>query len=214
MQPPFRDPSSGWRRPVAKPARRAPPALRWLIDGAPAIAFLAVILITHNFRTATWFVVGGAMLALAVSLIFERRIAPLPAVTGALAVVFGGASLIFHRADILQMKMTIVDAALGAALLGGLAIGKNPLKLLLGGAFELADRAWKVLAVRYAMFWWACAAANEFVRRTQSQETWAAFRVAVLIAAVVFALAQTPYLLKHSRQAKDLGPPEPPDPGF
>ncbi|HEY5106332.1 MAG TPA: septation protein IspZ [Caulobacteraceae bacterium] len=199
---------------MTEPARKAPPALRWVIDGAPAVAFLVVILVTHNFRTATWFVVGGAVLALAISLIFERRIAPLPAVTGALAIAFGGASLIFHRADILQMKMTIVDAALGTALLGGLAIGRNPLKLLLGGAFELDDRAWKVLAVRYALFWWACAGANEFVRRTQSQETWATFRVAVLIAAVVFALAQTPYLLKHSREAKDIDPPEPPDPGF
>ena len=56
------------------------------------------------------------------------------------------------------MKMTIVDGLLGAALFIGLAMGKNPLKALLGSAFELPDRAWKVLAIRYGLFWWACAA--------------------------------------------------------
>jgi len=199
---------------MPEPPRKAPPALRWVIDGAPAVAFLIVILVTHDFRTATWFVVGGAVLALAVSLIFERRIAPLPAVTGALAVAFGGASLIFHRADILQMKMTIVDGLLGAVLFGGLALKKNPLKYILGSAFHLTDRAWATLAVRYGAFWWACALANEAIRRTQSQETWAIFRVAVLVAAVVFALAQTPFLLKHSRSPEEVETPEPPDPGF
>ncbi|HZL00526.1 MAG TPA: septation protein IspZ, partial [Caulobacteraceae bacterium] len=161
--------------------------LRWTIDGAPAVAFLAVLLITHDFRLATWWVVGGSAVALAAGLVLERRIAPLPAVSGGMAMVFGGASLILHRADILQMKMTIVDAVLGAVLFGGLAIRKNPLKFILGGAFALTDKAWGVLAVRYGLFWWACAVANEFVRRTQTAETWGIFRVAVIVAAVVFA---------------------------
>jgi len=199
---------------MAEPRRKAPPALRWAIDGAPAVAFLIVLLVTHDFRLATWFVIGGAVLALAIALIFERRIAPLPALTGGMAVVFGGASLILHRADILQMKMTFVDAALGAVLFGALALGRNPLKFILGGAFHLPDRAWKVLAVRYGLFWWACALANEVVRRGFSQEIWAAFRVGALIAAVVFALVQTPFLLKHAIDPGEVEPPEPPDPGL
>ena len=199
--------------PIPLPPKAAP-WLRYAIDGAPAVAFLAVLLITHDFRMATWFVVGGAALALAVSLVVERRIAPLPAVTGALALVFGGASLFLHRADILQMKMTIVDGLLGAVLFGGLALKKNPLKYILGGAFHLTDRAWATLAIRYGAFWWACALANEIVRRTQSQETWAIFRIVVIVAAIVFALAQTPFLLKHSHASEDVAPPEPPDPGF
>jgi intracellular septation protein len=190
------------------------PWLRYAVDGLPAVAFLGVIVITHDSRLATWFVVGAALLALAVSLIVERRIRPLPAITGALALVFGGASLFLHRLDILQMKMTIVDVILGAVLLGGLLIKKNPLKYMLGGAFALPERAWTILAVRYALFWWACAGANEFVRRTQTAETWATFRVVVLVGAVVFAVAQTPFLMKHNLAPHPEKTPEPPDPGF
>jgi intracellular septation protein len=194
--------------------RSIPPWFRYLVDGAPAVVFLIVLLATRNFRLATWFVVVGAALALALSLVVDRRVAPLPAVTGVLALVFGGLSLALHRADILQMKMTIVDGILGALLFGGLAMKKNPLKMILGGSFKLTDHAWAVLAIRYGVFWWACAAANEIVRRTQTAEMWAMFRVAVLVTAVVFALAQTPFLLKHNRSDEAPPTPEPPDPGF
>jgi intracellular septation protein len=195
---------------MAEPPRGAS-WVRSAIDGAPAVAFLAVLLVTRDFRLATWFVVVGSALALAAGLIIERRIAPLPAISGSLALVFGGASLYFHRADLLQMKMTIVDGLLGAALFIGLALGKNPLKAILGHAFQLSDRAWRILAVRYGAFWWASAAANEWVRRTQTAEVWAEFRVAAIVAAVVFAIAQTPFLMKQNRQGVA---PEPPDPGF
>jgi intracellular septation protein len=195
----------------------APPATSWIrhaVDGAPAVVFLIVLLVTRDFALATWFVVGGSAVALATGLIVERRLAPLPAFSGVLALLFGGASLVLHRADILQMKMTIVDGVLGAVLFGGLAMKKNPLKALLGGAFQLRDREWRILAIRYGVFWWACALANEVVRRTQTAETWAVFRVVVLVGAVVFALAQTPFLMKHGRMGKPADIPEPPESGL
>ncbi len=188
--------------------------IRWVADATPACAFLVVLLATHNFRLATWWLVGAAVLALAVGLAVERRLAPLPTVIGVTAIVFGGASLALRRNDILQMKMTIVDAFLGALLFGGLLLGRNPLKFVLGGAVRLSDRAWKVLAVRYGLFWWLCAAANEFVRRTQTAETWAMFRVAAIGAALVFALAQVPFLMKQGALSDPPAPPDPPEPGF
>jgi intracellular septation protein len=184
------------------------------VDGAPAIVFLIVLLATRDFPLATWFMVGGSALALAVGLIVERRLAPLPAASGALSLIAGGASLVLHRADILQMKMTILDGVLGAVLFIGLAMKKNPLKALLGGAFDLTDAAWRVLAIRYGLFWWACAIANEIVRRTQGAQVWAEFRVVVLVAAVAFALAQTPFLMKHNRTGKTAELPEPPESGL
>jgi intracellular septation protein len=188
--------------------------VRHAVDSAPAILFLIVLLATRSFPLATWFLVGGSAVALIVGLVVERRVAPLPAFSGVLALVFGVASLVLHRADILQMKMTIVDGILGAVLFGGLALNKNPLKALLGGAFHMADSAWRSLAIRYGLFWWACAVANEVIRRTQSAETWAIFRVAVIVAAVVFALAQTPFLLRHSRTSAPPELPEPPESGL
>jgi intracellular septation protein len=189
-------------------------ALRQLLNAAPAVAFLIVLLITHDFRSATWVLVGLSAVALAVSLIVERRIAPIPAFSGGAALVFGGLSLALHRNDLLQMKMTIVDGALGLALFVGLALKRNPLKLLLGAAISLPDEAWRVLTIRYALFFWASAIANEIVRRTQTPEVWATFRVVAIVAAVLFGAAQFPLLKKYWRDDTPAPAPEPPEPGF
>jgi intracellular septation protein len=197
------------------PAAKTPPSwLHNLINAAPAVAFLVDLLITHQFRHATWMLIAASLAALALSLVLERKIAPIPAFSGGAALVFGGLSLLLHRADLLQMKMTIVDATLGALLLGGLALGRNPLKLLLGAALTLPDRAWRVLTIRYALFFWACAVANEVIRRTQTAEVWATFRVAAIVGAVVFGAAQAPFLMKHMAKGEAPPPAEPPEPGF
>ena len=185
-----------------------------LANAAPTVGFLAALLITHDFPKASWVMIALSVLALALSLILERRIAPIPAFSGAMALVFGGLSIALHRNDLLQMKMSIVDGALGAALFGGLALKKNPLKLLLGGAMSLPDQAWRVLTIRYGLFFWASALANEVVRRTQTPEVWATFRVAAIVAAVLFGAAQFPLLRKYWHDPAPGEAPEPPEPGF
>ncbi len=193
---------------------KASSTLIHLANAAPTVGFLAALLITHDFPKASWVMVALSTMALALSLILERRIAPIPAFSGVMALVFGGLSIALHRNDLLQMKMSIVDGALGAALFGGLALRKNPLKVLLGSAMSLPDGAWRVLTIRYGVFFWASALANEFVRRTQTPEVWASFRVAAIVAAVLFGAAQFPLLRKYWRDPTPAEAPEPPEPGF
>jgi intracellular septation protein len=192
----------------------AAPVVRQIANAAPAIGFLATLLITHDFRNATWALVGLSVVALALSLAVERCIAPIPAFSGGAALVFGGLSLALHRNDLLQMKMTIVDGCLGAALFGGLILKRNPLKMLLGSALTLPDPAWRVLTIRYGLFFWGSAMANEIVRRTQTPEIWATFRVIAIVAAVVFGIAQFPLLRKYWREDAAEPAVEPPEPGF
>jgi intracellular septation protein len=192
----------------------AVPVVRQIANAAPAIGFLAALLITHDFRNATWVLVGLSVVALALSLVVERRIAPIPAFSGGAALVFGGLSLALHRNDLLQMKMTIVDGCLGAALFGGLILKRNPLKTLLGSALTLPDPAWRVLTIRYGLFFWGSAIANEIVRRTQTPEIWATFRVIAIVAAVLFGIAQFPLLRKYWREDASEPAVEPPEPGF
>ena len=61
---------------------------------------------------------------------------------------------------------------------------------------------------------WACAVANEIVRRTQTTEVWAVFRVGAIVAAVLFGVLQMPLLMKYVRQRGEPELPEPPEPGF
>ena len=188
--------------------------VRTAVDYAAPIAFVGTLLITHNFQVATGVLVGASALALLLGWIAERRLAPLPLMAGGAAVIFGGLTLIFHDSAFVKMKLTVVDTVLGLVLLGGLKLGKNPLKSLMGEAVKLPDAAWKTLTVRYAAFFFVCAIANEAVWRTQSDERWGVFRLILLGAALVFSVFQTPFLMKHMISEDLEATPTPPDAGF
>ena len=58
-----------------------------------------------------------------------------------------------------------------------------------------------MLTIRYGLFFWASALANEIIRRTQTAEVWATFRVVAIVAAVLFGAAQFPLLRKYWHDA-------------
>lgn len=181
--------------------------VRYFVDYAALAAFLAAFLVTRDIQKATWGLVVGSIVAIAVGFAVERRIAPLPLFVGGAGLVFGGASLFFHDPRILKVKPTIVNTAIGLLLLGGLVLKKHPLKLVLGEAFAMPDAVWRRLTLNYAGFFLGLAALNEFVWRTQTDEAWVYFRFpGMMIITVVFSIAHAPLLMKYVK-AEELPPP-------
>jgi intracellular septation protein len=179
----------------------SPSVARWVrlfVDYAGLVAFLATIAITGSAIAASWAVVAGSLAALAAGLLLEKRLAPIPLVTAIFGVIFGGATLIFHDERIIKMKLTILDAGFGLFLLTGALRGKNPLKALMGDAFHLPDPVVRTLTLRYAAFFFALAAANEVIWRTQTTRIWGLYKfpgTAILI--FIFAMSQAPLMMKH-----------------
>lgn len=182
--------------------------VRWFVDYSALAVFLVAFFATgRNITQATWALVAGSAVALLVGLAVERRIAPFPAIAGGAALVFGGLSLFFHDPRLLKIKPTVMNTVFAAALLGGMAMGKNPLKLLLGESFDMPDKVWRRLTLHYALFFLALAGLNEAVWRTQSDSTWVLFRFpGLLILTLIFSFAHAPLLMKYVR-AENLPPP-------
>ncbi|MDB5418718.1 MAG: intracellular septation protein [Phenylobacterium sp.] len=178
-----------------------PKVARWVrlfVDYAGLVAFLVTIAITGSAIAASWAVVAGSLAALAVGFALEKRLAPIPLVTAIFGVLFGGATLIFHDERIIKMKLTILDAGIGVFLLTGALRGKNPLKALMGDAFHLPDPVVRILTLRYALFFFALAATNEVVWRTQSTRMWGFFKFpGVPLLIFLFAMTQAPLMMKH-----------------
>jgi intracellular septation protein len=188
--------------------------VRTFVDYAAALAFLGTVLLTRNFELATWVLVGASAIALAVGWIAERKLAPLPLFSGALALIFGGLTLIFHDSAFVKMKMTVVDLLLAGFLISGLWTKRHPLKVLVGDALIMSDAAWRTLTMRYAIFFFACAVINEVVWRTQPDDKWAIWRLVAMGAALAFSVSQTPFLMKHLQDPDKAQTPEPPEAGF
>ena len=176
---------------------------RYGVDYLAPLAFLVTYFVTKDMMKASGALVVGSLIALAAGLIVERRIAPLPAFAAVAGIVFGGLALAFHDDRFVKIKATAINAALGALLLGGVAMGKNPLKLLLGEA---------ELAVRYGIFDLFLAGLNEIVWRNFSNDIWVPFRMpGLMILTLIFSLSQVPFFMKYADQDDpEAGEPPPP----
>lgn len=124
-------------------------------------------------------------------------------------IVIGGfalAAFIFDDKRFVFMKPTVMNVIFGLAILGGVIFKKNVIKLLMGSAFELPDDKWNILAIRWAIFFFAMAALNEVIWRTFSEEFWANFKVfGFFPLTILFTLTQVPFLTKHAQGLDTLG---------
>jgi intracellular septation protein len=174
--------------------------LRLAIDYSGAAVFVIGYFLTKDFQTATWCLVAVSALALAAGFILERRIAPLPLIYGGAALVFGSLTLVFHDPRFVKMKTTFVDLALGTAMLVGLALGKSPIKLLVGESLRMSDSGWRRLTFRFGLFFLCMALLNEIVWRTQPDHVWVLFRMpGLLILSFLFSFTQIPMMMKDAK---------------
>src|SRR4051812_6789823 len=183
---------------TAPTARKAPKWVHYLIDYGGLAAWLLTLVITRSAVTSSWVIVGASILALLIGLAVERRIAPMPLVTAVLGLIFGGLTLFFHDERFIKVKPTILYVAFGLFLITGALRGKNPLKVLMGDAFHLPDPVVRTLTLRYALFFFALAIANEIVWRTQTTLFWGFFKFpGVPVIIFLFAMTQAPLMMKH-----------------
>jgi intracellular septation protein len=157
---------------------------------------------------ATLWLVAGSAVALLVGLVAERRLAPMPLISGLFALVFGGLTIALHNPVFIKIKPTVVNVTFGAGLLIGLALRKNPLKWMMQEALSLPDDAWRKLTVRYALYFLFAAALNEAVWRTQPEKVWVLFRMpGLLILVFIFSVTQVPFMMKYLKTPEPVPPP-------
>ena len=204
---------------MAEDTPKQNPTVRAIVDYGGLAVFVLVYfvakLVLHEppnpaLLTATWGLVAGSALALAVGLVAERRIAPLPLFAGVVALIFGGLTLIFHDPRFVKIKPTAINIVLGGVMLIGTAMGKNPLKALFSGALNLTPQGWRTLTIRYGIFFLIMAALNEAVWRTQPDSVWVLFRFPGLQAlSLLFALTQVPMMMKDMKAMESAAELEP-----
>ena len=194
--------------PVTGPAAAAPrklnPALKLVLEFGPLGLFF-VASYRYNLHIATAVLMVGVVVALVASYAIVRRVPAMPLVTAVAVLVFGALTFYFDNPIFIKVKPTIVNCIFGTVLLGGLAFNKSLLSVLLDSALHLDEEGWRKLTFRWGLFFFALAALNEIVWRTQTDVFWAGFKVfGTMPITVVFALCQVRLILRH-----ELKPDEP-----
>lgn len=177
----------------------------FLVDFGP----IAIFVVLYNYLrrsdpdgaiyTAAAVFTLAAIIALAYSRLKHGKFSGTLLFTTLIIILTVALAYFFKDPRFIYMKPTVVNAVFGVVTIGGVFAGKNVIKMMMGGAFKLPVKAWNTLAIRWGLFFFAMAALNEIIWRTQTEAFWANFKLlGFLPLTFVFTLTQVPFIMKHN----------------
>lgn len=171
--------------------------IKLVVEFGPLLVFFVA-----NSRFGIYTGTGAFMVATVISLIASwtllGRIAVMPLITSVFVLVFGGLTLWLQDDHFIKIKPTIVNGLFAAILFGGLLTGRLFLKIVFGEVMRLSEDGWRILTLRWALFFVFLAGLNEVMWRFFSTDTWVAFKVfGIMPITFVFALCQIGLLKKY-----------------
>jgi intracellular septation protein len=174
------------------------PWLKLTLDVGPLILFFVANARAGIF-VATAAFMAAVVVALAVSYALIRRFPVMTVVSTVIVVVFGGLTLLLHDDLFIKLKPTIIYLLFASVLVGGLILRKPLLETVFDSVFHLTEDGWRILTMRWTIFFFLLAIANEIVWRTQTTDFWVSFKLfAVVPATFVFAALQYPLMTKYA----------------
>jgi intracellular septation protein len=152
-----------------------------LLALAPLAAFFIAYL-SRGLYTATAVLMVAVVALLGVDWLRERRIPPLHALSAALVLILGGATLALHNRHFIQWKATILFWVLSVAFIASFWVGERTLtQRFLGPALEgrqgASDTLWRWLNGWSALFYALLGAANLVVAYYASERVWVHFKI-------------------------------------
>ncbi|BAC45737.1 bll0472 [Bradyrhizobium diazoefficiens USDA 110] len=151
-----------------------------------------------NLFAATGAFMVAIVAAMIASYVVTRHIPIMAIVTGVIVLVFGTLTLVLHDETFIKVKPTIIYGLFAAILGGGLLFGRSFIAVMFDQMFNLTPQGWRILTLRWALFFAGMAVLNEIVWRTQSTDFWVNFKVfGVTPITMIFAIAQMPLTKRY-----------------
>lgn len=201
-----RDPSDPKRKrinPVLKLALEIGPLLvfffansraEWLAGQYPLLASLG-----QPIFIASAFFMAATAIALTVSWILLRTLPIMPILSAVIIFVFGALGFWLQDELFFKIKPTIINTMFGVILLGGLWFGKSLLGYVFDSAFKLDPEGWRILTIRWGLYFLLMAVVNELIWRNFSTDFWVGFKVwGNMPLSIIFMLLQVPLMQRHA----------------
>src|SRR3569833_925123 len=174
------------------------PLFKLATELGPLVVFFVFNAKFHLFVATGAFMVAivAAMIA---SFVVTRHVPLKEIVTGINVLVFGTLTLVLHDETFIKVKPTIIYSLFALVLGGGLLFGRSFIAIMFDQMFNLTPTGWRLLTMRWALFFAALAVLNEIVWRTQTTNVWVTFKaVGVTLLTAVFAVAQMRLINRYS----------------
>ncbi|MAU40918.1 MAG: septation protein A [Kordiimonas sp.] len=174
--------------------------LKLLIEAGPIILFF-IANGQWGLMTATAIFMAAMIVSMGMSYALTKHIPLMLWISVFLVLVFGGATLYFDDELFIKLKPTILYGLFSVTLMFGYLTKRPLIKTLFESGFPpLADIAWHKMTRNWGLFFAAMALLNEYIWRNYATDTWIASKLAVFLPlSLVFAMAQTPLILKYQQ---------------
>ena len=180
------------------------PLFKLATELGPLIVFF-VVNAKFNLFAATGAFMVAIVAAMIASYVVTKHIPMMVLVTGAIVLVFGTLTLVLHDETFIKMKPTIVYTLFAATLGGGLLFGRSFIAIMFDQMFNLTPHGWRILTMRWALWFFAMAILNEIIWRTQSTDFWVAFKVFGMVPlTMLFAVTQMPLVKRYHLEPASL----------
>jgi intracellular septation protein len=158
-----------------------------------------------NLFIATGVFMVAVLAAMIASYMVTRHVPMMAIVTAVVVIVFGALTLVLQDETFIKMKPTIVYTLFAAILAGGLLFGRSFIAIMFDQMFNLTLQGWRILTMRWALWFFAMAVLNEIIWRTQSTDFWVAFKVFGMVPlTMLFAVTQMPLIKRYRLEPASL----------
>src|SRR5207244_1008459 len=173
------------------------PLFKLATELGPLIVFFVANAKFHLFVATGAFMVA-IVAAMVASYVVTKHVPLMALVTGIVVLVFGTLTLVLHDETFIKLKPTIIYSLFALVLGGGLLFGRSFIAIMFDQMFNLTPQGWRILTMRWALFFAALAVLNEAVWRTQSTDFWVNFKVfGVTPLTMGFAISQMPLIKRY-----------------
>ena len=180
------------------------PVFKLATELGPLIVFF-VANAKFNLFVATGAFMVAIVAAMIASYVVVRHVPMMAIVTAVIVLMFGTLTLVLHDETFIKIKPTIIYGLFAAILGGGLLFGRSFIAILFNQMFNLTPKGWRILTMRWALFFLGMAVLNEIIWRTQSTDFWVAFKAfGAVPLTMVFAISQMPVIKRYHQEPATL----------
>jgi intracellular septation protein len=195
--------------PLAPQARAA--AVKFLFDVFPVVLFFVAFKLADIY-VATAVAIGATFAQVGWLKLRRRRVDPMLWASLGIIALFGGATLLLRDETFIKWKPTVLYWLFAAALAGGELLGRNLIRMLLGGQMQLPEAVWTKLGWSWIGFFAFMGGANLLVAYAFSTDAWVNFKLFGGVGLMVLfvtgqALFLARYLEEDPREGKQEGKP-------
>lgn len=190
--------------------------MKALLDFLPVLLFFIVYKFQDIYAATAVAIVASVLMILG-QYIMQRKVEPMTLLSGALVVVFGGATIWLHNEVFIKLKPSLLYFLFAAGFLIAELRGTLVVEKFIGRQLdrEVAPAVWRQLNHYWILFFVLAALLNLYVAYTFPTDTWVNFKLFGLMAiTLVFMVFQSFFIMRAldaSEKLKNSTDPDSPE---